>query len=275
MPAETGLAIISGTGDLPHMLADECRRTGRPYQVVVFDGTQLDWLEGHPVVAQPIEKVGKLLKTLKNAGCDSVCFAGKIERPHVNPIKLDMLGMKLASALLTGKSLGDDAILREIIRIFEEHDFTVEGAHEVLPSLLPQAAVLGAIQPDEMALTDVARAEELIAALGQLDVGQGAVVDRGLCLGLETLQGTESMLEYVATSRKPRDRARGVFVKAPKPMQDRRVDLPAIGKETIQQVQAAGLAGIAIAAGGVMVLELEKTIAEANAAGVFLWCKAP
>ncbi len=270
-----GLGIVSGTGVLPRLLAESCREQGRAYRVVVFEGTELDWTDGHPVISVPIERLGKLLQELEEQGCRSVCFAGKVERPNLDPDRLDMLGKQMAAALLSGTYRSDDVLLREIVNIFESNGFTVEGAHEVLPALLPSEGVLGAVSPDDMARKDAERGFLLAEKLGELDVGQGAVVDKGLCLGLETQQGTQSMLDYVARSRKTPPNPRGVLVKRPKPQQEMRVDLPAIGPETIVQAAAAGLAGIAIAAKGVMVLEREKTLTEADARGLFLWCVAP
>ncbi len=276
--AETaGLAIVAGTGDLPRLLAEECVASGRSYLVVVFEGTNLDWLEGHPVYRVPIEKPGRLIKHLKSNRIEAVVFAGAMVRPDINPVKLDILGAKLAASVLSGSKKGDDAVLREVAATFENAGFIVEAAHSVMPTLLPRAGVLGEIQPSAMDRSDVVRAAELTRKLGELDVGQGAVVVQGLCLGLETLQGTDRMLEFVARTENVRPNpknGRGVLFKAPKPQQDRRMDLPVIGVETVRKAHAAGLGGIAIAAGGVMVPGLAETLAEADRLGLFLWCRA-
>ena len=269
------LAILAGTGDLPKQLAESCARNGRRYIVVEIEGTPLNWTAGHPAYRTPVEKPGRLIKHLKKNGFGAVVFAGAMNRPEINPVKLDMLGAKLAASVLTGTRKGDDAVLREVARLFENAGFTMEAAHEVLPALLPPAGTLGKRRPSDVDMKDAARAAELVQALGRLDVGQGAVVVRGLCLGLETLQGTDRMLEFVAATRQvdTTKNGRGVLLKAPKPGQDLRFDLPAIGIETLRKAHAAGLAGVAIAAGGVMVLRLDEVVAEADRLGLFLWCR--
>ncbi|MBL3554656.1 LpxI family protein, partial [Rhodovulum sulfidophilum] len=124
-----------------------------------------------------------------------------------------------------------------------------------------------------------ARAAAIVAALGASDLGQGAVVAQGLCLAVETLPGTDAMLAWVAdvagACRPDPKGAKGVLCKAPKPSQDRRVDLPAIGPATVEAAHRAGLAGIAVEAGGVLVLEPEETLARADALGLFLWVREP
>jgi DUF1009 family protein len=122
---------------------------------------------------------------------------------------------------------------------------------------------------------DAARAAAIVAALGAADAGQGAVVAQGLCLGLETIQGTDAMLDFVARTgagfRHDPAGARGVLLKAPKPGQDWRIDLPAVGPDTMRAAAAAGLAGVVVQAGGVLLLGRDETVAAADAAGIFLW----
>jgi len=147
---------------------------------------------------------------------------------------------------------------------------------EIAPALVPGAGVLcGAV--NERDSTDAARAAAIVAALGRVDVGQGAVVQHGLCLAVEALPGTDAMLGAVAAipaGLRPAG-AKGVFYKAPKPLQDRRIDLPALGVETVRRVAAAGLGGIVWEAGGVICLDLPVMRAEAEAAGLFLWAREP
>lgn len=270
-----GLAIISGTGALPRVIAEVCKESNQPYYVVLFKGTDLDWVKGHPVIETLIERPGKLIKELKKKECDQVVFAGAMRRPNVNPLKLDTLGMKLVSKVLSNSKTGDDATLRAIVEVFENEGIIVRAAQDVAPDILPNEGVLTKLHPTEHDKSDVERAKTLVATLGELDVGQGAVVAQGLCLALETIQGTDVMLEFVANNRdgftSNTSDAKGVLYKAAKPKQDLRVDLPAIGPKTITNVHQAGLAGVAIQSRAVMILEREKTISLANELGVFIW----
>lgn len=267
-----GLAIVAGRGDLPRLIAEDCVRRAEPYRVVVFDGIELGWLAGHPVIAARFEKPGRLFSAMRAAGCTSVTFAGGIVRPVLRPLHFDWTMWRLAPRLISGIRTGDDSTLRLVARIFEAAGFAVKAPHEILPDLVAGAGVLGRIAPSARDRADAARAAEIVAALGLADVGQAAVVGQGICLGLESIQGTDALLDFVArTGAGFRPAGAGVLYKAPKPGQDLRLDLPAIGPGTVRAAAAAGLAGVAVRAGAVMILDYGETVAAADSAGLFLW----
>lgn len=270
-----GLAIVAGRGLLPRLLAEDCQRRGRPYRVVVFAGTALDWTMGHPVITAEFERPGRLFAALREAGCGEVVFAGGMARPRLNPLRFDGKMLVLAPRILAGLRSGDDATLSLIARIFEAEGLRVCAAHDILGGLLMPEGILTRVQPSDADRADTARAAEIVAALGQVDVGQGAVVAQGLCLGLETIQGTDAMLDFVARTgagvRPDPSGARGVLLKAAKPGQDQRMDLPAVGPGTMTAAAAAGLAGVVVQAGSALLLDRAATVAAADAAGLFLW----
>lgn len=273
-----GLAIVAGRGALPRLLAEACAAEGRPYRVVQFDGVPLDWAAAHPVVPAAFEKPGRLFADLRAAGCDAVTFAGGILRPKLSVLRFDLAMLRLAPRLLAGIRSGDDSTLRLVARLFEAEGFAVVAAHEILPDLLVPPGPLGQVAPTAADRADADRAAGIVAALGAADVGQAAVVGQGLCLGLESIQGTDALLAFVAGTaaryRPNPNGAKGVLFKAPKPGQDRRLDLPAIGPDTVRGAIAAGLAGVAVEADGVMLLDAATAIAEADAAGLFVWGRA-
>ncbi len=271
--AADGIAIVAGRGALPRLLAEHLAATGRPYRVVRIDGIALDWLQGHPVIGASFEKPGRLFADLRAAGCGSVVFAGGMRRPDLNPLRFDLTMIRLAPRLLAGLKQGDDATLRLIASVFEAEGFTIRAAHDILADLLAPAGIPTRAQPSEVDRNDARRAAGIVALLGRADVGQAAVVANGICLGLESIQGTDALLDFVARTAGPfrTAGARGVLLKAPKPAQDWRVDLPAIGPTTVEGAARAGLAGIVVQARGVLVLDRVATIAAADAAGLFLW----
>jgi DUF1009 family protein len=270
-----GLAIVAGRGDLPRLIAEDCAARGRPYRIVVFDGIALDWADGQPLIPARFEKPGRLFADLRAAGMTEVVFAGGLARPKLRPLHFDRKMLSLAPRLLPGLRSGDDATLRLVASIFEAEGLTIRAAHELLTDLVAPAGILGRTRPSAADRQDAARAARIVAALGAADVGQSAVVAAGICLGLESIQGTDALLDFVArTSPAVRPtRARGLLYKAPKPGQDHRLDLPAIGPGTLERAAAAGLAGVAVEAGGVMILGFAATVAAADAAGLFLWAR--
>ncbi len=265
------LAIIAGAGILPRLIAEEAQRGGQKYCVVLFDGFAPDWAKEHPIIAVKFEAIGAMLENLRQFGCDAVTFAGAMARPVLDFARLDGKSRELLLALMQG----DDAMLRNIAAFFEREGFRVVGAHEILSSLLVPVGVLTKLQPSSNDQADAARGMAIVAALGEADVGQAAVVAQGICLGVESIQGTNALLEFVAATGanfKPDPQgAKGVLCKAPKPGQDWRMDLPAIGLDTVAKAAAAGLGGVAVQAGGVIALDQAAIVAEADRLGLFLF----
>lgn len=264
-------ALIAGTGALPGLLLREA-----PGMLVCeIEGFAASLPEGAERLLFRIERLVPFLDLLLARGIERVCFAGAMRRPKLEPELFDAATASLVPRLLAVMQGGDDATLRAVIALFEEWGLAVVGADTIAPGLVPGEGLLcGA--PTARDRADATRAAGIVAALGAADVGQGAVVAGGLCLGLEALPGTDALLDFVAAHRAlgPRPPA-GVFFKAPKPGQDRRIDLPALGVQTVQKVAAAGLAGIAFEAGGVLLLGREAMVEAAEKAGIFLWGRAP
>ncbi len=273
--AGDGLAIVAGRGVLPRLLAEDRALSGTPYCVVRLEGTPVDWAGDHPHVDAVLEKPGRLFADLRRAGCGTVTFAGAVTRPNLDPRRFDLTMIRLAPKILGALRGGDDGTLRLIATIFEAEGFTVQAPHALLAGLVMPAGIPTRAEPSPADRDDATRAAAIVAALGAVDTGQGAVVAQGICLGLESIQGTDAMLDFVAATAAPfrpdPSGARGLLYKAPKPGQDWRLDLPAIGPDTVARARAAGLAGIVVEAGGVLVLGRAETIAAADAAGLFLW----
>lgn len=270
----SGLAIIAGAGQLPKWIAEHQKREGNHYCVVNFGAQDLPWAMDHTVIEAEFERPAAMFKSLDAAGITQVCFAGGMARPKLRPLRFDTKFLKLAPKLLPAIRSGDDVALRFISDIFEGEGLEIIAAQDILTGLVAAEGVHSKVKPSDDDEADIARAVEITKTLGAADVGQAAVVAQGLCLGLETLQGTDALLSFVAQTaddlRPDPKGGKGVLYKAPKPTQTRKLDLPAIGPQTIQNAAAAGLAGVVVEAGGVMILDLEETRAVADRHGLFL-----
>ena len=270
----TRTALIAGRGMLPAALV--AAAATRPF-VAAMDGFLPDGLT--PDLTFRLERLMPFLGALHDAGVAQVVFAGAVTRPRgFEPGLIDPATATVLPALMAAMQAGDDATLRAVIALFEANGLTVTGPADLAPDLLPPEGLLtGTVTDRDRA--DASRAATIVVALGAVDVGQGAVVQQGLCLAVEALPGTDAMLATVAAMdlglRPDPAAGRGLLWKAPKPGQDRRIDLPTIGPATVTAAARAGLGGIAFQAGGTILLDRAATIAACEKAGLFLWSRAP
>lgn len=269
MHAGHALGVIAGTGSLPRHVIAACRDKGRPVFVLALqDITLPELIDGHDHAWVRLGEVGKALSILRERGIKELVIVGKVERPSLSALRPDAKGMLLLSRLGGSMLAGDDALLSTIVRFFEGEGFTVTGADEIIRELLIPPHVLGRFAPDKTADADIKKGIDVCRAVGALDIGQAVVVQQGHVLGVEAIEGTDALIARAATLKQAE--TGGVLVKVKKPGQERRVDLPAIGFRTVQAVADAGFAGIAIEAGGALMLERDAAIAEADARGIFI-----
>jgi UDP-2,3-diacylglucosamine hydrolase len=269
------LGVVAGGGALPLTVARRCEAEGRSFFVVRIKGFADEALARYEGAESRIGEFGRTIKLLKAAGCEAVCFAGMVQRPDFRDMKPDLKGAAVLPGMIAAAAKGDDALLRYVLGVFEAEGFAIEGADQVLGGETLPAGPLGRHAPDEAALADVRKALEVARAAGELDIGQGAVVCDGLVLAVEAQEGTDAMLARVAglpeTLRGRSDARRGALAKAPKPIQDERVDMPVIGVRTLEGAAAAGLAGVAGMAGKLILIDREAIIETADRLGLFVW----
>jgi len=268
------LGIIAGGGQLPCVVAEAAEARGLPLHIVGIRGEASPAIERFPHTWIKWGEFGKLFAALNDNACRDLVIIGGVTRPDPSNIRLDLGALKNLPFLLSLGKGGDDHVLSNVVRFFEKKGYRVHGAGDVVPELLVEEGVLGKITPSAADRADIDLAFKVVDALGRLDVGQAAVVIKGYVVAVEAAEGTDAMLDRCATLResgRTRGSGRtGVLVKMPKPGQEERVDLPTIGPETVKKASAAGLAGVAVAAGRVLMAERGATIETANQNGLFL-----
>jgi len=270
------VGVIAGGGDLPRQLLDRLTAAGTPVFVLAIAGAADAALVGeYPGAEVSIGEIGRQIEALRAAGCRDVTFVGIVRRPDFSSLRLDMKGALLLPKVVAAARKGDDALLRVVLQVYEDAGFRVRGADEFAASLLAEAGALGKQTPDEAAANDIRIAARAAAAIGELDIGQGAVSCDGVVLALEAQEGTDAMLRRCATLpphlRGAPGARRGVLVKRPKPIQERRIDLPTIGVDTIRLAAEAGLAGVAVEAGAAIVLDAPGVRTLADELGLFVY----
>lgn len=268
--AAATLGIIAAGGPFPLRVAEAARAQGREVFVVcVRDWCDAALYAGFPHAAERLGAGGSIVARLREAGARDLVLAGKAARPSLLGLLPDAWTTRALAKIGPAAFRGDDSLLRAVSRLLEEEGFRLVAPQDVLGGALAAGeGLLAGPAPDAMARADVARGAAVLRALAPQDVGQAVVVQQGLVLGVEAIEGTDALLARCGALR--RDGPGGVLVKLPKPQQDRRLDPPVIGAATVEGARAAGLRGIAIEARGTLLSDAPATLAACAASGIFL-----
>lgn len=272
---QSPLALVCGGGSLPLAVADYVEARGRKVLLFPLQGiARPEDYANRPHTWAKIAKWGAFARVARAAGCNEMVLIGSMVRPSFWQVRFDLTTLMLLPRIAAAFHGGDDHILSSGAKLIEEQGFRVLGAHEVAPEILMTEGSLAATQPTERDRADIALGLDYLRATGPFDVGQAVVVAGKHVLAVEAAEGTDQMLARVAEMRaNGRVRApagSGVLVKAPKPGQDLRFDMPSIGPLTVENVARAGLAGIAVVAGSTIVAEPEQLVAAADRAKLFV-----
>jgi UDP-2,3-diacylglucosamine hydrolase len=268
------VAVVCGGGSFPGAVAEAIVRCGRrPVMFAVRGWADPKVVERYAHHWIAIGQAGRFFRLVRGENCREALFIGTMLRPPLTQIRLDWHSIRLLPRVIGFFRGGDDRLLSGIASLFEESGVRIIGVGDVAPEIIAPEGVLGGREPSPRDRADIARALAVIAALGPFDVGQAVVVANGHVLGMEAAEGTDNLLARITDlrgqGRVTTPAGVGVLVKAPKPGQDRRFDLPAIGPQTVENVARAGLAGLAIAAGATIVAEPAKLTAAADRAKIF------
>ena len=263
------LGILAGGGHLPSQVAAAAKAAGRAVFVVGLEGfVDKSWLVDWPHEIIRMGAAGRIKAALLEHGVRDMVLIGPVRRPSFFDMRPDALAARILARVGKAAFTGDDGLLAGVVKVIGEEGFRVLGAQEILTEALGPRGLLTQAAPDAAAMADIARGVAVARALGAVDVGQGCVVQQGVVLAVEALEGTDAMLARSGPLALPAHG--GVLVKLVKPGQDRRADLPTIGPGTVAAAAAAGLRGIAFEAGGAILVDRIASIAAADKAGLFL-----
>lgn len=268
--SKTVVGILAGGGSLPREIADVVAAQGTTPVIVGLEGevNPRDFA-GHDFTLVNWGRIGQLMHSFKQKNVTDLVIVGSVTRPDLWAIRTDFgFWRNLPSILKIIRSGGDDSVLRRVVGFFESQGFTVRGPAEVAPALVIGEGPFGRVAMAKAALRDFEVGRDIVARLAPFDIGQAVVVAGGQVLTVEGAEGTDAMLQRVASGRTQRQG--GVLVKWPKPGQELRVDMPAIGPNTVAAVAAAGLDGIAVQAGATLAAQRADMLGAADANNVFI-----
>ncbi|PQA85382.1 LpxI family protein [Hyphococcus luteus] len=264
------LGVIAGGGALPLRIAEACAAAGKECFFIRLAGVAEPGLGGYPGEDCAIGEAGKIIRMLKQEGCDAAVYAGIVKRPDFANLKADWRGAALLPKIIKAAGKGDGAILNVLVETLEAEGLLVIGPDEVVEDVACEAGPVGRLAPAKEQFADICKAAAIVQALGPFDVGQGAVVANGFVLAIEAAEGTDAMLDRCAALANDASRG-GVLVKRPKPGQELRIDLPVIGAETIRRAARARLAGVAVEAKHCIIIDRREVAQLADEAGLFVY----
>ncbi|WP_075595015.1 LpxI family protein [Novacetimonas hansenii] len=264
------VGILAGGGPLPAQVARSVVAAGGSVFIIGFEGfADPDVIAPWPHRFIRLAAAGEILSTLRLHGCRELVLIGPVRRPSFATLRPDAVGARILARIGRALFSGDDGLLGAIVRVLGEEGFVIRGAHEYLHASIGRRGAMGMVRPDHVAMSDIGRGRRVVQAMGALDIGQGCVVQDGLVLAVEAIEGTDEMLERVGRYHQD-GRPGGVLIKMVKPGQERRADLPTIGPETVRRAAGAGLRGIAFEAGATLLTDPLECVTRADAAGLFL-----
>ena len=263
------IGIIAASGNLVSELIKNIDKSNEIFIVAIDNEADPEVIVGIDHVWIKPGEVGKAIKAMKKAGVSKVVFAGSIKKPNLYNLKVDLTGAKLLTRIVKDKFLGDNKILSTVVSFIEEHGFEVVGAHEINKNLTIPVGFVSKLKPNKQDNIDIELGTQVVRKLGDLDIGQAAIIECGVVLGVEAIEGTDSLISRCAALKR-NNKSSGVLVKLPKPNQELRMDMPTIGLKTIENVFKAGFKGIIIEANKTIFLDQGEVIDFANRNNMFI-----
>jgi UDP-2,3-diacylglucosamine hydrolase len=264
------LGIIAAKGDLSNKLIQYAVCNQIKCFVVAIEGeASCDLLNSVDHIIIKLGEVGKAITAMQNAKVEELVFVGSLKKPDIFSVSVDKIGAQLLGRIAKAKLFGDNNLLLSVINFLEDYNFKVIGVQDILHDIVVTPGNFTIKLPSKKDTCDINLAIKVIEELGKLDVGQAAIVERGVVLGVEGVEGTDNLIKRCSSLKRVSERA-GVLVKFAKPGQELRIDLPTIGFDTIVNVCQSGFNGIVIQGNKSIFLDQEKVIEYANKNNLFI-----
>lgn len=262
------IGIIAGAGYLPKHVLEACKSQKIPHVVIGLEKeTSLELFKGEKISVFKIYSISKIFDFLKSEGVKYITLAGKVKRANISRLLLDFKGAMLFTKVIRN-GLSDSAILKTILDFIEQEGFKIIAPDKVANDIILTKGYITKSKPDSVAEKDIKDGIKILRGIASFDVGQALVIQNGLVLGVEAAEGTDDLIRRCGEIRQEGEGP--ILIKVIKPQQDKRVDLPCIGPDTILNAQKYGIRGIAAEAGSTILLDQINTVKLANRLGIFI-----
>jgi DUF1009 family protein len=266
------VCFIAGSGELPFEALSNFK-THEAFVIVLkessFDIERIKKL-GYNYKIISFTKIGKMMRTVKKRGIQTICFLGSVRKPTFWGLIPDFTGMFLLFKLLSLKFKGDDAVLKTIIHFVEKRGFKIQGLDKLTPTLIMKKDILTKKTPTEKEVRTAEIAFKILENISEYDIGQSVVMQDGVVLGIEAIEGTDALIKRCAELKYKNSKNLPILVKAAKSNQTLKIDMPVIGVETIKNVALAGFSGIFVKAGTSIIVKKDECIELADKENVFI-----
>ena len=263
------IGIIAGGGSLPEKIAKACINDGKEVFIIALKNQSTSrQLDDYPCEWIKMGEVKYGIDILRKEGVGDLVFAGPVTRPSLRELNLD--GWAMSKTIKLGlRWLGDDSILSALVNTLEDEGFNIHGPEELLENSLCKLGPYGKHSPTETQWEDIKHGLKIARGIGELDIGQSAVVQQGMVLGVEGIDGTDALIERCGPLQRSGKGA--ILTKTCKPQQERRIDLPTIGLQTVSALVKNRFSGVVIEAAKTLVLDEEALTKLANDSGLFVY----
>jgi UDP-2,3-diacylglucosamine hydrolase len=259
------IGLFLGSTDFPIKILNKIKKKKKKYFIVDLT-TANSFKKNKNSHHISIGKFGKILKLIKLKKCKKVLFAGKIDKPKISTLKLDIKGIYYLPRIIKASRLGDAAILKELIKILKENKIKVIKSNYFNPELTLKKGNFSIIKPNKLELISIKKGIKSLNSLNAHNHVQGLVIKKNTIITKETLKGTKKMIQSINTFKKPG----GILIKFPKKKQDLRADLPTIGLDTLKDCKKANLTGIVLKSNQNIFMDKIKCINFANKNKIFI-----
>ncbi|MBA8667674.1 UDP-2,3-diacylglucosamine diphosphatase LpxI [Holosporaceae bacterium 'Namur'] len=264
------LGIIAGSESLPRHVVDAAKKQNIEFILIGLAGqTSEELYKDIEYQTFQLHSISKIIKKLNDEGVSHVVFAGRVKRTSISKLLLDVKGAKLFASIMRN-GINDNSLLTTIVNFFENEGFTVLPAEYIAQDIVVRSGHMTKTKPSKEAWEDIKKGIKILKGIAEFDVGQALVIQEGLVLGVEAAEGTDRLIERCGGIQQKEEHG-AILIKVSKPDQDKRVDLPCIGINTIKELHKNGLIGVAIEAGSALIIDEKATVKEADRLGIFIF----
>ena len=266
------LALIAGSSQMPLLVARQARSEGRRVLAVGLrtisdprlddEADEVNWLDWADVPA-----FLQLLERWQARGVRQAVMAGKVEQQRA----VEASGYGGMEAILDDlPSRHTDALIGAVADILQGAGIELLDSTRFLRSQLATAGMLGQRSVSASERRDIDHGWRVAKTLGRLDIGQTVIVKNSAVVAVEAMEGTDECIRRAAALVGEGT----VVVKAAKPDQDLRFDVPVVGAETVETMIRGGSTALAIEAGITVLLDREAMVRRADVAGIAVVAKS-